>query len=56
MDPALVAKARELNSRWLKEINSNPTALPEPRAKYELCKAIEARVEKPTPLLATTAA
>jgi hypothetical protein len=29
-DPRLLAMARELNSRWLEEINNNPLALPAP--------------------------
>src|SRR5262249_25594054 len=37
-DPALIAKARELNSRWLEEINSNPSALPEAGGKYQVSK------------------
>jgi len=40
-DPALVAKARELNSRWLEEINNNPAALPAPGGKYQVSKQIE---------------
>jgi len=40
-DPALVAKGRELNSRWLEEINNNPSALPAPGGKYQITKQIE---------------
>ena len=50
-DPALVAKARELNSRWLEEINSNPSALPEPGGKYQVTKQIEATQSKTVALL-----
>ena len=48
----VIAKARELNSRWLEEINSNPSALPGPSAKYEVRKAIEPANARATPLLA----
>jgi hypothetical protein len=37
----LVAKARELSSRWLEEINNNPWALPAPGGKYQISKQIE---------------
>jgi hypothetical protein len=50
-DPALLAKARELNARWLEEISNNPSALPEPRGKYEVCKQIEAPQSKRVALL-----
>jgi N-acetylglutamate synthase-like GNAT family acetyltransferase len=40
-DPALVAKARQLNACWLEEINSNPSALPAPGGKYQVIKQIE---------------
>src|SRR5439155_27155036 len=37
-DPILIAKARELNGRWLELINNDPSALPQPCGKYAICK------------------
>jgi hypothetical protein len=50
-DPALVAKARELNGRWLEEINNNPSALPAPGGKYQVTKQIESPQAQPVALL-----
>jgi hypothetical protein len=35
-----------LNSRWLEEINSNPSALPAPGGKYQVIKQIETPAAK----------
>jgi len=50
-DPEFFAKARELNARWLEEINSNPSALPAPGGKYQVTKQIEAPQSKEIPQL-----
>jgi hypothetical protein len=49
-DPALVAKARELNGRWLELINSDPNALPDSQPRYHLVKQIEAPAAKSKPV------
>jgi hypothetical protein len=38
-DPAMVAKVRELNARWMEQVNANPSLLL-PAGKYEVCKAL----------------
>jgi hypothetical protein len=50
-DPALVAKARELNGRWLELINNDPTALPS-TGKYQASRSLEDGRAQSVPLLA----
>jgi hypothetical protein len=50
-DPKYVAAARELRDRYLEHINSDPTALPEPQGKYEVCRtsasSVDPRIQAP---------
>ena len=50
-DPALIAKARELNGRWMEVINNDPNALPAAARKYAVSRQIESPHPKPAALL-----
>ena len=43
IDPAFLAKARELRDRWLECVNAGDAALPAPRPRYQIGRSAAAR-------------
>ena len=42
IDPAVVAKARELRDRYLERLNESPNGLPAPAARYDVSRSLAA--------------